>query len=84
MPLILAVLCVVYIGMALGRWPGLRMDRTGIAILGAVVLYAGGAVDSRDALQAIDFPTLIVLVQVEDVRAAIVRLRAVELTGAAG
>jgi Na+/H+ antiporter NhaD/arsenite permease-like protein len=59
--LVLAVFGAVYLGMALGRWPGLRIDRTGIAILGAVVLYAAGAVDGRQALQAIDFPTLIVL-----------------------
>jgi Na+/H+ antiporter NhaD/arsenite permease-like protein len=60
-PLVLAVFLAVYIGMALGRWPGLRIDRTGIAILGAVVLYAAGAIDGPQALQAIDFPTLIVL-----------------------
>ena len=59
--LVLGVFGAVYLGMALGRWPGLRIDRTGIAILGAVVLYAAGAVDGRQALQAIDFPTLIVL-----------------------
>jgi Na+/H+ antiporter NhaD/arsenite permease-like protein len=60
-PLVLAVFLAVYIGMALGRWPGLRIDRTGIAILGAVVLYAAGAIHGPQALQAIDFPTLIVL-----------------------
>jgi Na+/H+ antiporter NhaD/arsenite permease-like protein len=60
-PLVLAVFLAVYIGMALGRWPGLRIDRTGIAILGAVVLYAAGAIDGPQALQAIDVPTLIVL-----------------------
>ena len=61
MPLVFAVFCAVYVGMALGRWPGLRIDRTGIAILGALVLYASGTVDGKEALQAIDFPTLIVL-----------------------
>jgi Na+/H+ antiporter NhaD/arsenite permease-like protein len=61
MPLVLTVFVAVYVGMALGRWPGLRIDRTGIAILGAVFLYAAGAVDGAQALLAIDFPTLIVL-----------------------
>ena len=61
MPLVLAVFCAVYIGMALGRWPGLRIDRTGIAFLGAVVLYGAGEIHGRQALEAIDFPTLIVL-----------------------
>ena len=61
MTLVLAVFLAVYVGMALGRWPGLRIDRTGIAILGAVVLYAAGSIDGAQALHAIDFPTLIVL-----------------------
>ena len=58
--LVLIVFVAVYLGMALGRWPGLRIDRTGIALLGAIVLYASGIVDVR-ALEVIDFPTLIVL-----------------------
>ncbi len=59
--LILIVFAAVYAGMALGRWPGLRIDRTGIAVLGAIVLYGAGIVGGVDALRAIDFPTLIVL-----------------------
>ena len=51
----------VYVGMALGRWPGLRIDRTGIALLGAILLSLAGAVDGPAALAAIDFPTLIIL-----------------------
>jgi Na+/H+ antiporter NhaD/arsenite permease-like protein len=47
--------------MALGRWPGLKVDRTGIALLGAIVLYGSGAIDGAAALAAIDFPTLVVL-----------------------
>jgi Na+/H+ antiporter NhaD/arsenite permease-like protein len=38
--LILAVFAVVYLGMALGRWPGLKLDRTGVALVGAIVLFA--------------------------------------------
>lgn len=59
--LVVAVFCAVYLGMALGRWPGLKVDRTGIAILGAIVLYASGVVSGPSVLAAIDFPTLIVL-----------------------
>ncbi|MGH6945186.1 MAG: SLC13 family permease [Geminicoccaceae bacterium] len=59
--LVLAVFTAVYVGMALGRWPGLRVDRTGIALLGAIVLYAFGAVDGPAVLEAIDFPTIVVL-----------------------
>lgn len=59
--LVVATFLAVYIGMALGRWPGLKIDRTGIAVLGAIVLYSTGLVSNAMVLQAIDFPTLIVL-----------------------
>ena len=42
--LVLAIFLAVYVGMALGRWPGMKIDRTGIAVLGAITLYATGAV----------------------------------------
>ncbi len=59
--LVLATFAAVYIGMALGRWPGLKIDRTGIAVLGGIVLYASGVVSNEMVVQAIDFPTLIIL-----------------------
>jgi Na+/H+ antiporter NhaD/arsenite permease-like protein len=59
--LVLAVFVAVYLGMALGRWPGLMIDRTGIALVGAIALVLGGATSGPDALQAVDFPTLIIL-----------------------
>jgi Na+/H+ antiporter NhaD/arsenite permease-like protein len=59
--LILLVFAAVYLGMAIGRWPGLKVDRTGIALLGAIVLYGSGALDGTAVLAAIDFPTLVIL-----------------------
>jgi Na+/H+ antiporter NhaD/arsenite permease-like protein len=59
--LVLIVFAIVYLGMALGRLPGLSLDRTGVAILGAIALYAAGAVGADAALRAIDFPTLFTL-----------------------
>ncbi|HEX6114429.1 MAG TPA: SLC13 family permease [Geminicoccaceae bacterium] len=59
--LVLVVFAAVYLGMAIGRWPGLKVDRTGIALLGAIVLYGSGALDGAAVLAAIDFPTLVVL-----------------------
>ena len=58
---VLVVFAAVYLGMAIGRWPGLKVDRTGIALLGAIVLYGAGALDGAAVLAAIDFPTLVVL-----------------------
>lgn len=60
-PLILGVFILVYLGMALGRAPRLEIDRTGFALLGALVLYVSGAVDGTAAIEAVDFPTLFVL-----------------------
>ena len=58
---ILAVFLLVYAGMALGRWPLLAIDRTGIALVGAIALYLSGAVDAARVREAIDVPTLVVL-----------------------
>ncbi|MEK0084573.1 SLC13 family permease [Benzoatithermus flavus] len=59
--LVLTVFVAVYLGMALGRWPGLMIDRTGIALLGAIVLVLAGAISPEEARNAIDVPTLVVL-----------------------
>jgi len=56
-----AVFVAVYLGMALGRFPGLAIDRTGIALIGAILLYLAGIVDGGQVLRAIDFETLVVL-----------------------
>lgn len=58
---VLVLFGLTYLGMALGRVPGLRIDRAGIALIVAVVLVAVGAVP-RDAIaDAIHFPTLLLL-----------------------
>jgi Na+/H+ antiporter NhaD/arsenite permease-like protein len=59
--LVLVVFAAVYLGMAIGRWPGLKVDRTGIALLGAILLYGSGALDGAAVVAAIDFPTLVIL-----------------------
>lgn len=51
----------VYLGMLLGRVPGFRVDRTGVALLGVIVLFVGGGVDDHRAVDAIDVPTIAVL-----------------------
>lgn len=57
----LLVFGFVYLGMILGRIPGLALDRTGVALLGAIVLLAAGRVGPDDAIAAIDAPTLALL-----------------------
>jgi Na+/H+ antiporter NhaD/arsenite permease-like protein len=57
------LLCFVltYLGMALGRIPGFKIDRAGIAMVVAVVLVAAGAVPAGAVSGAIHFPTLLLL-----------------------
>lgn len=61
MTLISVVFFLVYLGMLLGRLPALRMDRTGIALLGALTLVATGSVSMEDAQASIDVPTIALL-----------------------
>ena len=52
---------LTYLGMAAGRAPGLKLDRTGIALIVAVVLVATEALPTKDVSDTIDFPTLLLL-----------------------
>lgn len=56
-----ALFAVTYAGMALGRFPGLRIDRTGIALVAAIALVLSGVVPAQSVAGAIDFPTLAIL-----------------------
>ena len=57
----LVVFVATYAGLAAGRIPGLALDRTGIAVLGAVAMVAVGGVDLAAAKDAQDVPTLAIL-----------------------
>jgi len=50
-----------YLVFALGKFPGLKIDRPGAAIIGAVGIVAFRIVQPDDALRFIDFPTLVLL-----------------------
>lgn len=58
---VIIVFILVYAGMVLGGIPGLAMDRTGVALLGAIALLAFGAVSIDDAWRAVDVPTIALL-----------------------
>src|SRR5260370_38959975 len=47
-----------YLVFALGKFPGLKIDRPGAAIIGAVGMVAFRSVQPGDALRFIDFSTL--------------------------
>jgi Na+/H+ antiporter NhaD/arsenite permease-like protein len=50
-----------YVVFALGTFPGMKIDRPGAAIIGAVLMVAFRIVDARQALASIDFATLVLL-----------------------
>ena len=55
---VLVIFLFVYLGMILGKIPGLALDRTGIALLGAIALLAFDRIDPRTAWDAVDVPTI--------------------------
>lgn len=57
----LIVFLLTYLGVALGEIPGLAIDRTGIALLGAVAMIAFGVLDTEAAAAAVDHPTILLL-----------------------
>ncbi len=58
---VLLVFGFVYLGMILGRIPGLALDRTGVALFGALVLMALGVVQTSQLHEAIDISTMALL-----------------------
>lgn len=58
---ILVVFFLVYLGMILGGLPFLQLDRTGVALLGAIALIAMKAVTPEQAVQSVHLPTMILL-----------------------
>lgn len=57
----LVIFALVYLGMILGEVPGLALDRTGVALLGAIGVVAFGNVSPARAWSAVDMPTLYLL-----------------------
>jgi Na+/H+ antiporter NhaD/arsenite permease-like protein len=50
-----------YLALAIGRIPGLNIDRAGIALVGAGLMVASGALPLEDAYKAIDGDTITLL-----------------------
>jgi Na+/H+ antiporter NhaD/arsenite permease-like protein len=59
--LLYVILAFVYAGMMLGEIPGLALDRTGVALLGAIALLGTGQLGRQAALDAVDVPTIALL-----------------------
>ena len=57
----LAIFAASYVALGLGRVPGLRVDRTGVAIIGAAAMVVGGGLRWEDAVRRVDAHTLVLL-----------------------
>jgi Na+/H+ antiporter NhaD/arsenite permease-like protein len=57
----IVVFAMTYVAIALGRFPGLRLDRTGAALAGAACMVVTGVLTLNEAYQALDFNTLTLL-----------------------
>ncbi len=52
---------VVYLGMFLGGLPRLKLDRSGVALLGAIAVIAVSGMGVVEAAEAVDLPTILLL-----------------------
>lgn len=59
--LVLTIFIATYIGVAIGRVPWLALDRTGIALLGAIAMVVSGAISLNRAAASIDAATILLL-----------------------
>jgi Na+/H+ antiporter NhaD/arsenite permease-like protein len=50
-----------YLALAIGRIPGLSIDRAGIALVGAGLMVASGSLPLEDAYKAVDLDTITLL-----------------------
>lgn len=55
------VVLATYAGVAVGRVPGLRMNRATIALVGAAILVVIGAINEEQAYHALDMGTILLL-----------------------
>jgi Na+/H+ antiporter NhaD/arsenite permease-like protein len=56
-----AIFVASYLALAIGKVPGLSIDRAGIALVGACLMVASGAIPLDDAYKAIDLDTITLL-----------------------
>jgi Na+/H+ antiporter NhaD/arsenite permease-like protein len=55
------IFVATYVALAIGRIPGLRVDRAGAALIGASLMVASGVLKLDEAYQAINLDTVVLL-----------------------
>jgi Na+/H+ antiporter NhaD/arsenite permease-like protein len=58
---ILTIFVLTYAGLAIGRIPGLRLDRTGMALLGAILMMIVSGDSTGQVAAAVNWPTIFML-----------------------
>src|SRR3954463_6354145 len=58
---ILVIFVITYIGLAVGRIPGLKLNRVGIVLLGAIGMMIFGGVTADKAVSCVNWPTVLLL-----------------------
>ena len=56
-----AIFGASYLALAIGKVPGLSIDRAGVALVGACLMVGAGALTLEDAYRAVDFDTITLL-----------------------
>jgi len=59
--IILAIFAVTYVGIAIGYIPGLKLNRPGIALLGAIGMMMFGGITTANAVSYVNWPTICLL-----------------------
>jgi Na+/H+ antiporter NhaD/arsenite permease-like protein len=57
----ISLFAICYLGIALGGIPGLALDRTGVALLGAAAMLVANVLSLDQAVAVVDYGTLILL-----------------------
>src|SRR5271170_4733713 len=60
-PATLVIFALTYAGIAIGRIPGLKLNRVGIALLGAIAMMVFGGLSTSEVVSCINWPTIFLL-----------------------
>jgi Na+/H+ antiporter NhaD/arsenite permease-like protein len=58
---ILTIFAVTYLGIAVGHVPGLKLNRVGITLLGAIAMMIFGGIGTNEVVSYINWPTIFLL-----------------------
>ena len=58
---IVVIFVLVYVGMVLGGLPHVKLNRAGVALLGAIGVIGMGAISPEEAARTVDLPTMLLL-----------------------